>query len=272
MAGHAVAAHICTAPLQEDSRSALFLTVIAQRCAAERPIEAPQVSKVRPSMHMDALHRESDASIKPSAVQLQLAERIADAVAARLSQHTLHSAAARPQQLSSSAQTTLDAASAAHAAPQPALVAQGAGQPSPPRHPKAAAEPSMQSLEWTGSGVQACEDEFLAALLQGSPDRPSHAGQHSHPQAYEQDFLAALLLGSPGASGRMSHAASPGLMHRDSCTIPERRAESQAADARAQPWTAQWAGKLTLQQMETAVQEVRLLNIHTCLTGLPFLR
>ena len=243
------------------SCSASFLTVRAQWCTAESPVEAPHASRVRPSMHMTALHLESDTSIKPSAVQLQLAERIADAVAARLNQTTLPSPSERPQQFPSSAQTSRDAAAAAHAAPQAAdVVSQGAARPVPAKHSEAAAESSVRSLERNESWMQACEDECLAALLQGSPGRPSHAEQPGHPQPCEQDFLAALLLGSPGVSDEMSHAASPGLMHKDSCSTSEYRA-SPVADSRAEPWTAQWAGKLTQQQMETAVQEVKTCQL-----------
>lgn len=203
---------------------------------------------------MDAPPGEDGASMQPSAVQLQLAENIADAVAAHLNARAEQHA----QQEPSTAQTCWDEA-LAHAAPQAAaLNSQDARQPPPSKHAEAAAQLSLQSVERKGSHGRACEEDFLAALLQGSPGRPSHAGQPGRPQTYEQDHLAALLM-SPGTSGRVSHAASPGLMHKHSCSSSDSRAGgvSPAADSRAQPWTPQWAGKLTQQQMETAIQEVQ---------------
>ena len=193
-------------------------------------------------------------------MQLQLAERIADAVAARLNRRTAQSLAGRPQHDASGAQTRCDAAPT-HMAPQAAGVAcESTLQPSTDEHADAAVEVSLHSLERDGSLRQPCKEEIKAALCQGNPVRPSCTGQANSQQACEQDYLAALLLGSPGPSVRISHTASPGLMHKEGCST----ASSEAAEApavsgsRVQPWTAQWAGKLTQQQMETAVQEVQL--------------
>lgn len=210
-------------------------------------------------------HLDSTASSEPSAVQLQLAERIADAVAARLNQRAALSSAEPLQQIPSSAPSCNDAAPVHADAQAPEFSRQGDRQPTSDKHAETSAEPSMRSLERKGSQRHACEEDFLAAFLQGSPGRLSSAGQRSCPQACEQDFLAALLL-TPGTSGRTSHAASPGLMHRDSCSTDARKAAAMdtAADSRVQPWSAQWAGKLTQQQMEAAVQEV---SQHNCPPG-----
>ena len=193
-------------------------------------------------------------------MQLQLAERIADAVAARLNRHTAQSLAERPEHDASGAQTCCDAAPT-HMAPQAAGIAcESTLQPSTDNHADAAVELSLHSLERDGSLRQPCKEEGKAALRQGSPVRPSCTGQASSQQACEQDFLAALLLGSPGNSGHVSHSASPGLMHKEGCsnTSSEAAEVAPVSNSRVQPWTAQWAGKLTQQQMEMAVQEVWL--------------
>ena len=247
-----VAQHFC----EEESCSEDFLCLTACICDAERPILAPYTAGAHKGGQTSAPHHEGAASSGPSAVQLQLAERIADAVAARLQHHAVQSSAQQPHRDLSSVQVCCDT-TLPHAAPQAASVkGKAAGALSQQMRGDAPEDPSVHLKERVVHR-QACEEDFLAALLQGSPGKPSHAGQPDRPQACEQDFLAALLL-TPGTSGRTSHAASPGLMHKDSCSNADGRAAAveKLADSRVQPWTSQWAGKLTQQQMETAVQEV----------------
>ncbi len=248
---------VCTDLARRASCSEPSLSVTAWSCDAERPITAPHTSGARPGMPMGAPCHESDAPAQPPAAQLKLAERIADAVAARLNQREALSSAEPRQQDPSSGPSSSDAAPA-NAAPQAAgSSSQGARQPSPNKQAVAEADPSQNSLVMNKKQGHVCEEEFLTALLQGSPGRPSSAGQPGRLQACEQDFLAALLM-TPGSSERSSNAASPGLMHKDSCSNSDMRftAVNTGAESGGQPWSAQWAGKLTQQQMETAVHEV----------------
>ena len=264
MADIAVAAWFCTAFLSAGHMQVSLSPGEKLSCIAERLVKAPHASGVCPRVHMDAPTREDGASMQPSAVQLQLAEHIADAVAARLNARAAQHAQREP----STAQACCDMASA-HAAPQDAgLNSQKARQTLPSKHAEAATQVPLQSLKREGSQGRACEEDFLAALLQGSPGRPSRAGQPGRPQACEQDYLAALLL-TPGTSKPVSHAASPGLMHKASCSTSDSKAggASPAADSRAQPWTPQWAGRLTQQQMETALQEVQFPKLEEALPG-----
>ena len=232
---------------------------------------------------------EARAPLEPSAVQLQLAERIADAVAARLSRKAMQNTAESHLPGLSAAQSSQSAAST-HAEPDTACIdGQSEQQLSPGTSSKVAADPSPrygqsdrspiqqvspgkhaeaavgvvpQSCEDTARQAQACEADFLAALLQGSPGDARISGQSSRPKACEEDFLEVLLLGSPGSARHMRHAASPGLMHRDMCRQPDSRCAeiSMSAASRAEPWSAHWVGKLTREEMETAVQEVSDLS------------
>lgn len=69
-------------------------------------------------------------------------------------------------------------------------------------------------------------------------------------------------------------------MHREACSAPGSKAakENAAARRKPEPWSAQWVGRLSMDEMEAAVQEVphccSWAALHTDLTYivLPFFR
>ena len=137
-----------------------------------------------------AEHGASTAPEEPSPAQMQMAERIADAVAARLSQKAMQSAAGSPRLAPSNEHKPLLPSSE---------FPEEAEQAMPAEPCEAAKKHSLPSTAEVAAPGHACEEDFLAALLQGSPGRRVQSGQRAGPQACEQDFLAALLLGSTRA-------------------------------------------------------------------------
>ena len=198
---------------------------------------------------------------------MQLAERIADAVAARLSHKAMQTAAesmlpadsTMPQHPGSAARPS------AEALREPAVVHESQLQMPAGMSDSNAAEPSLQGSARGHDHIQACEQGRSAEAHRGSPTRPGGSGQAKGAEGCEQDFLAALLLGTPGSCpGQLRHAASPGLMHRQACSMESSSASAESrgsASATPEHWTAQWAGRLTQQQMQHAVQEVMLHHL-----------
>lgn len=219
-----------------------------------------------PDLHRLLTGRIGEGSLGLEA-QMQLAERIAEAVAARLSHKAMQTAAesmlpadsTMPQHPGSAARPS------AEALREPAVVHESQLQMPAGMSDSNAAEPSLQGSAGGHDHIQACEQERSAEAHRGSPARPGGSGQAKGAEGCEQDFLAALLQGTPGSCPRqLRHAASPGLMHMQACSekSSSASAESQASSSPPpEPWTAQWAGRLTQQQMQHAVQEVMLHHL-----------
>ena len=217
-----------------------------------------------PDLHRLLAGRIGEGSLGFSEAQAQLAERIADTVAARLSHKAKQISAESTQPAHSRLLQLQDpTAHPSATAPEAPAVAPGSQLQMPAGLSDGfATEPSLQSSAEGDLLKQACEQERLADAHQGSPVRPGGSGQPKGAEGYEQDFLAALLLGTPGSCpGQLRHAASPGLTHRQACTENSGSASAESrgsASATPEPWTEQWAGRLTQQQMQHAVQEVML--------------
>ena len=197
--------------------------------------------------------------------QMQLAERIADAVATRLSHRAMQTAAESMLPADSTMLQLPDftAQPSAEALREPAVIHESQLQMPAGMSDSNAAEP--QGSAGGHDPIQACEQERSAEVHRGSPARPVGSGQAKGAEGCEQDFLAALLLGTPGSCpGQLRHAASPGLMHRQACSTKSNSASAESqgsASPPPEPWTAQWAGRLTQLQMQHAVQEVMLHHL-----------
>lgn len=203
-----------------------------------------------------------------AALEVRIAERIADVVADFLS-HKAMQAGADSSQLVTDIAERLQSSTA-----EPCMVSSVAqtdghtdasseqAQPSTPLE-SAAPESSAQGTRVATSHGPACEQDFLAALLQGSPARPVSLQSVIREPLCEEDFLAALLLGSPGAPEQLRQAASPGLMHALDCseTGSSTAGRHPVASSRPKPWTVQWVGRLTQQEIETATQEVTAASL-----------
>ena len=219
-----------------------------------------------PDLHRLLAGRICEGSLGLEA-QMQLAERIADAVAARLRHRAMQTAAESMLPAGSTMLQLPDSTAqpSAEALGEPAVVYESQLQMPAGIPDSNAAEPSLQGSAGGHDPIQACEQERSAEVHRGSPARPGGSGQAKGAEGCEQDFLAALLLGTPGSChGQLRHAASPGLMHRQACSTKSSSAsaESQGSSSRpSEPWTAQWAGRLTQQQMQHAVQEVMLHHL-----------
>ena len=222
-----------------------------------------------PASHGQLAGRIGEGPMGSLEAHLEVAERIADAVAARLSHRATHAAAESLQPAQNTLQQLPDppahtSAGALLAQPEePAAVFKRqlqmpAGVPDSNK-----AEPSLQGMAGGHLLQQSCEQGASAEVHPGSPFRSGGSGQPKGAEGCAGDFLAALLLGTSGpCSGQLRHAASPGLMHRQACSHKSSSAESRgSASPPPEPWTAHWVGKLTQQQMQNAIQEVMLHHL-----------
>lgn len=124
---------------------------------AGEPAKAPQSissGNAADPTGASAEHGASTAHEDPSPAQIQMAERIADAVAARLGQQAMQSAAGSPRL----------APSNGHNPFLPDLLEEAElAEPS-----EAATKDSLASTAEVAAPGHACEEDFLAALLLGS--------------------------------------------------------------------------------------------------------
>ena len=214
-------------------------------------------------LHRQLAGRLGEDSLGSLEAHGHIAERIADAVAARLSHRAMQTAA---ESILSAHSPRLQLPASTARPPAKALEEPAGGLGSQLQMPAGvsngdAAKPSLPGSAGGHVLQNAGEQEHSAEAHQGSPVRPGGSGQPKGAEGCEEDFLAALLGTSGSCPGQLRHAASPGLMHRRACSMKSSSASAGSqgsASPSPEPRTAHWVGKLTTQQMQHAIQEVML--------------